>query len=836
MLHRSVAGAAVLLGVIVLWLPLTSLLFGNVNPTESSGFNGATLNDPSTLFVRTMVWSLGVGLASLLLGWLPGYMLGASIQSARSSNGRGSQARLYMLLVLILLPLLVPNYAIFYAWWQTWPSGSWLFNQLQAIDSIGIGRQATLGIALVSWSWPLVSLCVVPAAATWPQARSDQLKTDGAGWWQGILMHWNHERGGLLLGLLLVTVLVFGNIISFDLAGVFTVGNELRALTAVNAPVSEMFWLILPATILAIAGAATAWWAVGRRVDDASPGNGRLSGRAWLLAGCLWVVTACVPMLLIVSNLDTGFAELWRSHGRALLRDASRCLVCCVLVFVVYLGLILLLRSMRRWLRVIAVIWSILWIACLLVPGSLVASAVIGLVNYIPGTGFRGWLLTSGGALQIAWLAKYGGLAALSARWIVGSEPVVLRDVARMQGASWSADGPRTWLMGVGVAMITFLFAMGEIPISMRLSPPSSSPPVSVTLLNAMHYQRPATVIAVLALLLFIGWIVAVLIAILARVMHRYQIQSMILLVMLLVPTFMIAGCSDPASESDRLVVDRVIGGPGRSAGSFDYPRAMAVDARTGDIYTVEKTGRVQRLNKDGHPLESWQMPAIDKGRPTGMSVSDDGRIWIADTHEHRIMIYNQNGTLVDKFGEYGTGPGQFIYPTDIAFGFDDQIYVSEYGGNDRIQVFSMDGEWRDTIGSPGALKGQFDRPQSMAMSSDGTQLFVADARNRRIQRIDLESHMVEVVHQGGIDGPIQIPFGIAVASNGDLLVSDTGSHQCVRLDDAGFVIDQAGGWGWGDGQLRDPWSIICTDQRILVLDSGNNRVLSMNVKNTVRP
>ncbi len=827
MIRRSLAATSIILGLLVVWLPAFGLVVRGFASGEPSAFEGALLNDPLELSLRTLVWSIGVAVGAVALGWIPGRMLGACMHSNRSRGLSGSFRR-YVLLALILLPLLVPSYALFYAWWQTWPSGSWLFGWLESMDAIGLGRQVTLGVALVSWSWPLVSLCVAPAAATWPSVRTDQLRSDGAGHWQRIWARWHHERGGLLLGLLLVAVLVFGNIISFDLAGVFTVGNELRSLTAVNAPVSAMFWLILPAAIMACIGAVVAWWALGRPVDDASPGDHRIGIGPVAFMSCVCALTTLLPNLLVFLNLDRGFPLLWQAHGPALLRDTARCFLVGLLVALVYLGLIGLLRSQRRAVRAMVGALSITWIICLFVPGSLVATAVIAAVNICPGAGFRIWLLGSGVALQMAWLAKFGGLAALGARWVVSSEPAALRDLSRMQSGTWLADGPRTWLVALGIGAIGTLLAMGEIPVSMRLSPPSVSPPVSVTLLNAMHYQRPETVIAVLALLLISGWIVAIGLAVIGRVLRGFRIQSMLCLALMLIPPMLVPGCSETSPETDRLNVHSIVGGPGRSEGSFDYPRAMAVDQRSGDIYTVEKSGRVQHLDAKGRPLNSWQMPRIERGRPTGISVAPDGTVWVADTHEHRIMIYDRNGTLIRSFGEYGTGDGEFIYPTDIAFGPDDLVYVSEYGGNDRIQVFDADGSWVRAIGGPGSQPGQFDRPQSLAISNDGEELFVADARNRRIQRVHLPSSAIEVVHQGGIDQIVQVPFGIDVSPLGQLIVSDTGSHRIIWLEPSGAVVGHAGGWGWGDGQLRDPWAVSWIDGAFLTLDSGNNRILKI--------
>ena len=504
------------------------------------------------------------------------------------------------------------------------------------------------------------------------------------------------------------------------------------------------------------------------------------------------------------------------------MRDASRCLLLGLLVTVIFLGLTALLRARGGFTSSLLSIWSILWIICFLVPGSMVAAAVLSAIDMCPGADVRSWLLRSGAALQIAWLAKYGGLAVLGARWIVGSEPTALREVSSMHQDGWLADGPRTWLVAIGIGLLSMLLAMGEIPISMRLSPPSISPPVSVTLLNAMHYQRPDTVIAVLGLLLLSGWIVAIGLTIISRLLSRLRMHSVLGVLMLMIPVLAMPGCSEPASQVERLDVSSVVGGPGRSDGSFDYPRAMAVDRRSGDIYTIEKSGRVQRLDSTGRPLGSWQMPRIERGRPTGISVAPDGTVWVADTHEHRIMVYEPDGTWLRSFGEYGFDEGQFIYPTDVAFDADGLVYVSEYGGNDRIQVFNSNGTCIRQIGGPGSSS------TLRSTAIDGHVPGWGSLRGRYA-----EQAISVLISSPGCGGRSSGRCGpdhpgalwISMTPSGDLLVSDTGSHLVVRLGVSGDVLDHGGGWGWDEGQLRDPWAVEFFDGTILTLDSGNNRI-----------
>ena len=155
-------------------------------------------------------------------------------------------------------------------------------------------------------------------------------------------------------------------------------------------------------------------------------------------------------------------------------------------------------------------------------------------------------------------------------------------------------------------------------------------------------------------------------------------------------------GCDAPAAPSSDVVV---IGGPGAGEGRFATPRAAAWDP-AGRLYVMDKTGRIQRFDGQGNYEHTWEMPSIEKGRPTGIAVAGDGTVLIADTHYHRILRYDTDGNLKAEFGEEGTEPAQFIYPVGLAVAPDGTIYVSEFGGNDRIQVFTPEGKLLRTWGS----------------------------------------------------------------------------------------------------------------------------------------
>src|SRR5205823_4490365 len=121
------------------------------------------------------------------------------------------------------------------------------------------------------------------------------------------------------------------------------------------------------------------------------------------------------------------------------------------------------------------------------------------------------------------------------------------------------------------------------------------------------------------------------------------------------------------------------------------------------------------------------------------------------------IMVYSPKGDLLRQWGKEGKGPGEFIYPTDIAFDSKGNIYVSEYGDNDRISVFDKDTHFLYQIGKFGIGDGEFIRPQSMVI--DGDTMYVTDACNGRICVFKTDGQWIRNIgHTGGELGEFRFP------------------------------------------------------------------------------
>ena len=290
-------------------------------------------------------------------------------------------------------------------------------------------------------------------------------------------------------------------------------------------------------------------------------------------------------------------------------------------------------------------------------------------------------------------------------------------------------------------------------------------------------------------------------------------------------------GCSSSAIRFPLDAPDLIIGQRGLSDGRFHKPRALAIDA-SDMIYVVDKTGRIQKFDDQGKFILGWRTPAIDSGKPTGLSIDTDGSIMVADTHYYRYLFYTPSGDLIEEKtigGTNGPDPGQFAFVTDIARTASGEYYCGEYGEFDRIHKYTNDGRYLDRLGEHGDGPLQFSRPQSLAIDDEG-HLWVADSCNHRIQVIDWREpkpRCVKILGMQGTElGQFQYPYGMVFAKDGTIIVSEFGNHRVQHLDRDGKPLGSWGVAGNLPGELSQPWATaVDSKNRVYVVDSGNNRV-----------
>jgi DNA-binding beta-propeller fold protein YncE len=306
------------------------------------------------------------------------------------------------------------------------------------------------------------------------------------------------------------------------------------------------------------------------------------------------------------------------------------------------------------------------------------------------------------------------------------------------------------------------------------------------------------------------------------------QVHCSALVVISLAGWSLLTACDESESKGGA-GVQLVMGRTGFGPREFSYPRAAVFDGQ-GHLYVVDKAARVQCFTPDGEFVLDWRMPEWNAGKPTGLGIGPDGRVYAADTHYSRVMIFEPDGRLVGQFGTRGEAPGQFLLPTDVAVDEEGFIYVAEYGGNDRISKFGPDLECQFSFGRPGAGPGEFQRPESLLLDEDGT-LWVADACNHRICRFTRDGEFLGAFGESGTGlGKLRFPYGIDRLSDGTLVVCEYGNNRLQRFDRTGRSLGIWGSAGRRVGELAYPWALaVGANNRMYVVDSGNNRLQVVN-------
>jgi DNA-binding beta-propeller fold protein YncE len=177
----------------------------------------------------------------------------------------------------------------------------------------------------------------------------------------------------------------------------------------------------------------------------------------------------------------------------------------------------------------------------------------------------------------------------------------------------------------------------------------------------------------------------------------------------------------------------------GRERGELSFPRAVAFTP-DGSAF-VSEFQIVERLQKFGPVHESVQVEIRGAGhgprefnRAEGLSLDATGKLYVADSCNHRVQVFDGDGAFLREHGGPGAASGEFSYPYDVRVDEQGRQYVCEFG-NSRVTVLDADDQVLEIIGGAGSKQGQFNNPWSMALDSRGN-LYVADSQNHRVQKL----------------------------------------------------------------------------------------------------
>ncbi len=218
---------------------------------------------------------------------------------------------------------------------------------------------------------------------------------------------------------------------------------------------------------------------------------------------------------------------------------------------------------------------------------------------------------------------------------------------------------------------------------------------------------------------------------------------------------------------------------------------------------------------------------------PSGVAYDASGNLYVAETQAHRVRKIDTSGRITTVAGDGTQGfsgdggaatAAQLDSPAALAFDGGGNLYICD-SHNGRVREVSGTTGTITTVvgtGTPGfagdggiATKATLDLPVGLAADASGD-LWIADARQHRIRRVDAATGLIRTVAGTGMQGfsgdgglataaMIDTPSGLAVDAAGDVFLADAHNHRVRRVDAASGVITTVAGDGGPGGFVAGP-------------------------------
>ncbi|MBU2573706.1 MAG: tetratricopeptide repeat protein [Elusimicrobia bacterium] len=241
-----------------------------------------------------------------------------------------------------------------------------------------------------------------------------------------------------------------------------------------------------------------------------------------------------------------------------------------------------------------------------------------------------------------------------------------------------------------------------------------------------------------------------------------------------------------------------------------DLPQAREVALLDG---AGKKTTLIRYGNKQGQVKN-----------PKGFAIGPKGRLYISDTGNNRVQIFNAEGAYANMFGEGGSNEGNFKKPAGITVNAKGRIYTAD-SRNKRVQAFNDDGIFLFAVG-PQVGNVALQNPVDVCVDNDSN-LYILDSKLKKVIVTDGSGKFLRIWDDSG---NLKEPVTLAYDSKTYFYILDRGDFNVKIFDAQGKFISSFFAKGLGERELKGPQYLAIADNKLYIADYEGAKILAFEL------
>lgn len=305
-----------------------------------------------------------------------------------------------------------------------------------------------------------------------------------------------------------------------------------------------------------------------------------------------------------------------------------------------------------------------------------------------------------------------------------------------------------------------------------------------------------------------------------------------ILFLLIFIFSISLCGCFEP-----KMKLVKEFGSEGKASNELTGPTDIAVNSK-GEIFICDTgNNRVVVYNSSYEYLKTMSGGSVSMKGPYGVCVDTADNVYVADTENNRVIKYNPSGNIMleltstVKLGQQKDPMNSIKRPYDVAVLGDSRIFVVD--SLNRLLVFEPTGVCSNKLGSKGSGSDAFDVPTRLAVSQftefeKNFYVYVADSFNSRITKFNSEFKPIFEINDKGVMDYIRDPRGLAVLPDKSIIVADCGATPLCAYSASGIFEGSGGSFGAGRGKIMSTAGVAVdlTRKRVYATDQLQHKVL----------